>query len=280
VEEIEWAGNPHKSVQLDADETLTPRASFETWTEAVSGRSRRWTLEELEAAHRLRRAFHEAHQARLVRELNLKLTATLADKDALIEQKDLLMKEVDHRIQNSLQLVSAFLSMQARTAGEEVAGALREAQARLSAVAQVHRRLYRDDQVTSVDLARYLEELAGDMKASLGDEWGSRMTLDLAPVLIPSDRAVNVGLVMTELVINATKYAYDGAPGPIAIGLEQHRNRLRLIVADEGRGKTGTNTGFGSRMMGAMVQRLDGEIEQVDNRPGLRAILTAPIQEG
>jgi two-component sensor histidine kinase len=85
---------------------------------------------------------------------------------------------------------------------------------------------------------------------------------------------------MTELVINATKYAYDGAPGPIAIGLEQHRNRLRLIVADEGRGKTGTNTGFGSRMMGAMVQRLDGEIEQVDNRPGLRAILTAPIQEG
>ena len=280
VEEVEWAGNPHKSVALTPGETLSPRASFETWTEAVRGRSRRWTLEELEAAHRLRRAFHEAHQARLVRELNAKLTATLADKDALIEQKDLLMKEVDHRIQNSLQLVSAFLSMQARTAGEEVAGALREAQARLSAVAQVHRRLYRDDQVTSVDLARYLEELAGDMKASLGDEWGSRMTLDLAPVLIPSDRAVNVGLVMTELVINATKYAYDGAPGPIAIGLEQHRNRLRLIVADEGRGKTGTNTGFGSRMMGAMVQRLDGEIEQVDNRPGLRAILTAPIQEG
>jgi light-regulated signal transduction histidine kinase (bacteriophytochrome) len=280
VEEVEWAGNPHKSVALGFGETLSPRASFETWTESVSGRSRRWTLEEIEAAHRLRRAFHEAFRARQVSELNAKLSRTLADKDALLEQKDLLMKEVDHRIQNSLQLVSAFLAMQARGAAGEVADALREAQARLSAVAQVHRRLYRDDQVATVDLARYLEELAGDMKLSLGNEWASRMTLDLAPVLIPSDRAVNVGLVMTELVINATKYAYDGEPGSIAIGLEQHRNRLRLIVADSGRGKNGTNTGFGSRMMGAMVTKLGGEIEYADNRPGLRAILTAPIQEG
>lgn len=279
VEEIEWAGNPHKSVALAPGETLSPRASFETWTEAVRGRSRRWTLEEVEAAYRLRRGFHDAFQARQVRELNAKLTRTLADKDALLEQKDLLMKEVDHRIQNSLQLVSAFLAMQARAAGGEVADALREAQARLSAVAQVHRRLYRDDQIATVDLSRYLEELVGDMKVSLGDEWGSRMTLDLAPVLIPSDRAVNVGLIMTELVINATKYAYGGEAGPIAIGLEQHRNRLRLIVADSGQGKSGTNTGFGSRMMGAMVTKLGGEIEQADNGPGLRVILTAPIEE-
>jgi light-regulated signal transduction histidine kinase (bacteriophytochrome) len=279
VEEVEWAGNPHKSVAIAPGEMLTPRTSFETWTEGVHGRSRRWTLEEVEAAHRLRRAFHDAHQARQVRDLNVTLNKALADKDALLGQKDLLMKEVDHRIQNSLQLVSAFLSMQARSAGPGVvADQLREAQARLSAVAQVHRRLYRDDQIETIDLARYLDELAGDMKASLGTEWAAQMRLDLAPVLIPTDRAVNVGLVMTELIINATKYAYGGEPGPISIALEQHRTRLRLIVADEGQGKTGTNTGFGSRMMGAMVQKLDGEIEQDDNRPGLRAILTAPIE--
>lgn len=280
VEEVEWAGNPHKSVSLTPGETLTPRASFATWTEAVRGRSRRWTLEEVEAAHRLRRAFHDAHQARQLRLLNKELARTLAEREALLAQKDLLMKEVDHRIQNSLQLVSGFLSMQARAAGPgEVASHLSEAQARLSAVAQVHRRLYRDDQIETVDLARYLEELAGDMKVSLGSEWGSRMRLDLAPVLIPSDRAVNVGLVMTELVINATKYAYGGEPGPISITLEQHRHRLRLIVADEGRGKSGDNVGFGSRMMTAMVARLDGAIDYDDNRPGLRAILTAPIEE-
>jgi light-regulated signal transduction histidine kinase (bacteriophytochrome) len=280
VREVEWAGNPHKSVALAPGERLTPRASFETWTEAVHGRSRRWTLEEVEAVHRLRRAFHDAHQTRLLRDLNAQLMRTVAEREAALQQKDLLMKEVDHRIQNSLQLVSAFLSMQARAAGPgEVADSLREAQARLAAVAQVHRRLYRDDRAETIDLAQYLEELAGDMKLSLGEEWASRMKLDLAPVLIPSDRAVNVGLVMTELVINATKYAYDGAPGPITIALEQHRNRLRLIVADEGRGKVGDKTGFGSRMMAAMIAKLDGEVAQDDNQPGLRVIMTAPIQE-
>ncbi len=280
VEEIEWAGNPHKSASLSPDATLSPRASFATWTEAVRGRSRRWTLEEIEGAHRLRRAFYDACRSRQLRDVNADLTRTLADKDALLVQKDLLMKEVDHRIQNSLQLVSSFLAMQARAAGAgEVADQLREAQARLSAVALVHRRLYRDDQIETIDLSRYLEELVGDMKASLGQEWGSRMRIDLAPVLIPTDRAVSVGLIMTELVINATKYAYAGAPGPITVALEQHRNRLRLIVADDGQGKSGAHSGFGSRMMTAMVQRLDGEMELVDNAPGLRAILTAPIGE-
>ncbi len=279
VEEIEWAGNPHKAVALAPGATLSPRASFATWTEAVRGRSRRWTLEELDAAHRLRRTFHDACRTRELRDVNADLTRTLAIKDALLVQKDLLMKEVDHRIQNSLQLVGAFLSMQARAAGPgAVADQLGEAQNRLSAVALVHRRLYRDDQIGTLDLSRYLDELVSDLKVSLGPEWASRMRVDLAPVLIPTDRAVSIGLVMTELVINATKYAYGSAPGPIAIALEQHRTRLRVIVADEGRGKSGEHSGFGSRMMTAMVTSLEGEMTFSDNAPGLRAILTAPIE--
>jgi len=118
------------------------------------------------------------------------------------------------------------------------------------------------------------------MRASLGCEWGNRLSTDLAPVLIPTDRAVNVGLIAAELVINATKYAYPaGKVGPIDIMLEQHRNKLRLIVADQGRGKQGDNVGFGSRMMSAVVQRIGGEVEYQNNQPGLRAVLTAPIEE-
>jgi light-regulated signal transduction histidine kinase (bacteriophytochrome) len=280
VEEVEWAGNPHKAVTLAPGEILSPRASFESWTETVRGRSRRWTLEEVAAAQRLRRAFAEAHRNQKLLVLNRDLQRALADKDGLIAQKDILMKEVNHRVQNSLQLVSAFLRLQAKAAGDPVvADHLAEAQARLSAVALVHRRLYRDDQVENVDLARYLEELVGDMKGSLGAEWAAQIRLDLAPILMPTDRAVNIGLILTELVINASKYAYAGAVGPIAIALEQHRTRLRLIVADEGRGKSGTGQGFGSRMMDAMVDRLSGEIDFADNAPGLRVILTAPIEE-
>lgn len=279
VEEVEWAGNPHKAVQVGPHEALTPRASFESWRQEVRCRSRRWSREELEAAHRLRRVMHDAYQANRLRTLNRRLERTLTEKDALIVQKDMLMKEVDHRVQNSLQLVSAFLSLQAREAGDPVVAAhLKEAQSRLSAVAQVHRRLYRDDQIQSVDLSRYLEELAGDIKGSLGAEWASGMRLSLAPVLVPTDRAVSIGLIVTELVINATKYAYGGAPGPIHIALEQHLDRLRLIVADQGNG-AGSGEGFGSRMLATMAQRLSGTIERVDNHPGLRVIVTAPIEE-
>lgn len=278
-EEIEWAGNPHKSVALTQGETLTPRASFETWREEVRGRSRHWTLEEIESARRLGRTLLDADRGRRLRDLNGELNRTVAAKDVLLQQKDLLMKEVDHRIQNSLQLVAAFLSMQARAAGPgAVADQLSEAQARLSAVAQVHRRLYRDDQIETIDLSRYLSELTADMKATLGEAWARQMTLDLAPVLIPTDRAVKIGLILTELVINATKYAYPGAMGPIAIALDRHHSRLRLIVADEGNGKqTVGGTGFGSRMMLAMVQQLGGELEMEDNAPGLRVVMTAPI---
>lgn len=280
IEEIEWAGNPHKAVALAPGQTLTPRASFASWTEEVRGRSRRWTLEEVEAAHRLRRTVQDAQKTVELRRLNAELERTLGDKDALLQQKDVLMKEVDHRVQNSLQLVSAFLSMQARDAGDPaVAGILKEAQSRLSAVALVHRRLYRDDQIESIDLARYLDELIADVKASLGPDWAKAMRSDIAPVLIPTDRAVSVGLIMTELVINATKYAYGGAAGPLDIALEQHRDRFRLIVADRGRGKVGEGAGFGSRMLGAMVQRLGGTLDQLDGDPGLRVVLTAPLEE-
>ena len=105
------------------------------------------------------------------------------------------------------------------------------------------------------------------------------LSLELAPVLISTDRAVNIGLVLTELFINAQKYAYDGKEGPLAIRLEQHRDKLRLTIADKGKGKQATapGGGFGSRMLKAMVDQLHGDIDEEDNGPGLRVVLTAPI---
>lgn len=277
-EVVEWAGNPHKAVTVRPGETLSPRASFEAWTEEVRGRARPWTLNEIDAVQRLVRALFEARQTRRIRDLNRELSATIADKESLLVQKDYLLKEVNHRVQNSLQIVSAFLAMQARAARDPaLTEHLEEAQRRLSAVALVHRRLYSDDSVQIVDLARYLEELIADTRTALGPEWAAGLVVDLAPVTVPVDSAVNVGLVLTELVINASKYAYDGLPGPLAISLEQHRNRFRLIVADRGHGKAGGRQGFGTRMLNAMVERLDGTIEETGNRPGLRVIVTAPI---
>ncbi len=277
VEVVNWAGNPHKAVNLAPGEKLSPRASFEAWSETVRGRSDAWSLAEVEAASRFKAAIHEQRQRQRLEDLNRTLNGALTAQTSLVEQKDFLLREVNHRVQNSLQLVSAFLGLQAKSLDGEAQTSLAEAQRRLSAVALVHRRLYRSDQIEVIDMARYLEELVEDIFSSMGPEWARQVRLDLAPIMVVTDRAVTLGLILTELVINADKYAYDGAAGPIEISLGQIGDGLRLTVADSGRGKLETSAGFGTRMMAAMVHQLRGDLQFLDNKPGLRAVLTAPI---
>jgi light-regulated signal transduction histidine kinase (bacteriophytochrome) len=277
VSVIEWAGNPHKGVQMRPGETLTPRASFEAWRETIRGRARPWTVPEIEAAGRLRLALLEVRRGRQLQDLNRQLIASLNEKDLLLQERQFLIGEVNHRVQNSLQLVSSFLALQARASDlPELRVALDEAQRRLGAVALVHRRLYRGDQVELVEAARYIEELCADTVTSIGEDWRQQIVLDLAPLLLPADRAVTVGLVLTELIINATKYAYSGQAGPLEVSLQDERVRFRLVVADRGRGRAGPRHGFGTRMIEALVAQLGGSMVYEENKPGLRAILTAP----
>ena len=278
VQIVNWAGNPHKDSALGPDEILTPRASFENWTEEVRGRSRRWTLNEIEAARRLSQAVLEVVQQRRIGALNRTLADALKQKENLLVQKDFLMREIDHRVQNSLQMVSSFLGMQARMIDDQTTvNHINEARSRLAAVALVHRRLYADGHAQTVDLSRYLSELKYEIVSSIDKEWDHQITVDLSPILIAADRAVSIGLVFAELIMNANKYAYGGKAGPISIVLEQHRGRFRLIVADKGSGKKGPGSGFGTKMLRAVVASLGGKIEETDDRPGLRVIVTAAI---
>ena len=117
IETINWAGNPHRFDASDPAAELRPRASFEASQETVRGRARPWTLAEVNSANRLRSALMEVRQTRKMHALNRRLTGILRDKDVLLEQKEALVQEVNHRVQNSLQLVSSFLSLQARPPG-------------------------------------------------------------------------------------------------------------------------------------------------------------------
>ncbi|MFD2651027.1 histidine kinase dimerization/phosphoacceptor domain -containing protein [Brucella rhizosphaerae] len=279
VQIVEWAGNPHKDNSTSASAPLTPRASFDAWSEEVRGRSRYWNFNKIDAMHRIGRIIHEAYQRRRIDKLNRELQRTLEQQDKLLEQKDFLMKEINHRVQNSLQLVSTFLGMQMRETDDPlIVQYLTDARSRIAAVALVHRRLYSDSYVGSVDLARYLDELSNELFQSMGEEWRSHHTSKLSHVLINADRAINIGLVYSELVTNANKYAYDGAPGPTSVTLDQHFNQARLVVADSGTGKTRSRAGFGSKMLKAIVLGLGGEMEELDNSPGLKVVVTVPIE--
>jgi len=278
AEIVNWAGNPHRNANPDPTEVLTPRASFDVWREAVRGRARRWTLPEIEAATRLRSALLDVRQTRHVHEINHRLTETLRDKDLLLAQKEFLIGEVNHRVQNSLQLVSSFLALQARKSDSpELHDALEEARRRLSAVGLVHRRLYRGDQIQTIDAARYVEELCADAMSSMGQDWLKFLSLDLTPVTVSADRAITLGLIVAELITNINKHAYSGKAGPIDVRLSGEDVMFCVVVADKGRGNASSRMGFGTRMMNALVTQLGGKLAYERNDPGLRAVLTAPI---
>jgi len=277
VEIINWAGNRYRPASPDPAEA-PPRASFDIWQNSTHGRARRWTAPEVEGATRLRTALLDAQQTRRMYDLNRQLTETLRDKDILLEQKEFLMGEVNHRVQNSLQLVSSFLALQARASDSpELHDALEEARRRLSAVGLVHRRLYGGTQVQVIDIARYIEELCADAVASMGQEWKDVLSLDLAPLTVSAARAVTLGLVLTELIINVNKHAYAGEAGPVEIRLVEEGDNLRLSIADQGKGRPAAGSGYGTRIMNALVAQLGGKLDYEDNRPGLRAMLTAPV---
>jgi light-regulated signal transduction histidine kinase (bacteriophytochrome) len=280
IETVNWAGNPHKFGSLgELEAPLTPRMSFDLWQETVRGRARRWALPEIDAALRLRVALLEVQQNRRIRKLNRQLTKIVQDKDLLLQQNEFLIGEVNHRVQNSLQLVSSYLALQARrSTSPELLAALEEARRRISAVSLVHRRLYRGDQLALVDAARYIEELCADTFAFMGQDWAQHLSLNLSPVMVSTDRAVTLGLLLTELLINANKYAYDGLAGPIEIELIEDRALLHLIVADKGSGKAASGKGFGTRIMEGLVAQLGGKLTYSDNLPGLRTVLMIPIQ--
>jgi light-regulated signal transduction histidine kinase (bacteriophytochrome) len=278
IETIRWAGNPHKMAHPDPAQPLNPRASFDAWAETVRGRSRPWTLPEIDAAIRLRVVLQEGQRNRRVLELNHQLAKILQDKDLLLRQKDFLIGEVNHRIQNSISLVSSFLGLQSRASGDPaLQAALEEARRRLAAVGLVHRRLYRGDQIEVVDTARYIEELCADTFAFMGHDWSKHLRLSLAPVLVTTDRAVTLGLVLTELLINANKYAYEGAAGPIHIDLSEDLTHLHMVVSDQGSGRTLFKRGFGTGILEALVAQLHGDMVHSDNQPGLRVAIHVPL---
>jgi chemotaxis family two-component system sensor kinase Cph1 len=279
VENVRWAGNPHKPLSSEPEVPLSPRASFDAWAETVRGRARAWSSAAVDAAGRLRTALLDVQQRQHMRDLNRQLTVVLQDKQALLHHQEFLIGEVNHRVQNSLTLVSTFITLQSRASDNaEVHEALEEARRRLTAVALVHRRLYRGDRFQVVDAAHYIEELCADTFSFMGQDWKRHLTLDLAPITISTDQAVTLGLLVTELMINSNKHAYGGKPGPIEIRMTKDPADLHLSVADKGLGKVAGIQGFGSRIVKGLVSQLEGQLTYSDNAPGLRTVIKMPMQ--
>jgi two-component sensor histidine kinase len=185
-------------------------------------------------------------------------------KDALLLDKDLLMREVHHRVKNSLQLVRTMLGLQSRGSSDETREQLEIAAGRIMSIAAVHQRLYEGGSVADGDAVAYLDGLLNDMRGMLDDIAGDRkIQLECEALMLSADALTPLGLIVSELVTNALKY---GA-GRIKVRVERADTGLKIVVEDEGERfqlEPGPHRGLGMRLIAALARRPAGQGILVD----------------
>jgi two-component sensor histidine kinase len=235
----------------------------------------------------------EIERARLRRERDAAEREVRESRDrleALAAQQAVLLREVNHRVANSLQLITSLIGLQARKVSDPAARQmLRQAAERVEAVTMVHRRLYTGPDVEFVELDDYLaglvEEIARATRLADAPDTGPRIELQAEPIRVETDKAVPIGLIVNELVTNAMKYAYPvGEAGVVRVRLSREASvedgaRLRLMVEDDGVGYPDADaapkgSGLGSLIVGSMAQSLRAEVLLDRGHRGTRFVVS------
>jgi two-component sensor histidine kinase len=197
------------------------------------------------------------------------------DKVALVQEKHVLLQELNHRVANSLQIIASVLMQRVRTVqSEETRAHLRDAHHRVMSVAMLQRQLASTSS-GNVLLRPYFTELCASIGASMiSDPELVKLTVEVDDSVTTADRSVSMGLIVTELVINSLKHAYPGheAKGSIRVGFHAAGDGWVLFVADDGIGLEGDHAsgkaGLGTGIVNALAAQLSATVEVTDADPG------------
>jgi two-component sensor histidine kinase len=202
---------------------------------------------------------------------------------AAVERNQLLLKEVNHRVNNSLALVASMLHLQSATVSDEVKVHLGEAAARITAIARAHQRLYQTERFEKVDLGPYIEDICRSLSESLPNcvlhvraESGTE---------IPLDQAIPVALFVNESITNSAKYSHPNSDCQVWIAVTKQDSNISVSVRDQGVGlpadfEATSRKGLGMRLINAFAAQLFGSLEVRRHDPGVEFVLVFPKPGG
>ncbi len=201
-----------------------------------------------------------------------------------LREKEMLLREIHHRVKNNLQIISSLLHFHSnKVAGAEAKAVFLDGQDRLRSMILVHDKLYRSENFSSIDFADYVRSLAGELERS--NHTHSRnidLTVHVEKISLPVEIAPPCGMILSELLTNIFKYAFpDGRPGKVLIRAAIAGDRLVMTVQDNGIGfheNGGSAPGrFGLQMVRGLAEQLEGTV-QIESKNGTIVTLDIPIR--
>ncbi|MFM9847494.1 MAG: sensor histidine kinase [Hyphomicrobiaceae bacterium] len=198
-----------------------------------------------------------------------------------LDRQRVLLHELNHRVKNSLSIVSSMLSLQARTSDDEnVTRHLQEASSRVSTVARAHERLYQTSDVEDLDIGAYIKDVCADLPTAAGTSIAVEAPVGIR---LSTDRAISLALIVVELGTNAIKYAYEGGRGVVWVSLARNGDALVATVRDDGCGvpegfAPEKSKGLGMRIVVALTGQLNAELKVQRPDKGTSFELRVPLQ--
>ncbi len=202
--------------------------------------------------------------------------------EELLQQKQVLLREMEHRVANSLQMIASILLLKARAVtSEETRLHLRDAHQRVMSIAAVQQHLHASEGIREIEVSSYLSKLCDSLATSMvGDSQSVVITVTADEGVIDSAKAVSIGLIVTELLINAIKYAFpvSRADALVRVTYEVEGSDWKLTVSDNGIGKRGdargADSGLGTAIVNALAHQLDARTDVVSSAAGMSVSVT------
>jgi two-component sensor histidine kinase len=207
----------------------------------------------------------------------------LLKQQALLREKDVLLEELEHRVGNSLQIIASIILMKSRmVTSEETRLQLQDAHKRVMSVAAVQKHLHATGVVGPVEMAPYLTQLCDSLKTSMiGDYRPTTLKVTSDAGTVTSREAVSLGLILTELILNALKHAFtdDRTDRQIAVGFAIAGTNWKLSVVDNGVGApvgvfAQAKSGLGTTIVNALAQQLEARVDVTSGRQGTSVLVT------